>query len=703
MNFEEIHKKYFNPSEDEDSLASTTSDISFTMSKKEVTVETKTVDGDNINELVKSLEKHDEIKLDESLVDKANEIYSYMKDTSESSNPNDSEKAQDDKSLDLSLNDSDLQKVADNLESTQLDESLNEVENDSDLKEVVKNLEAAMNESFNEENFGKTNSDLNEIQSEQVEPKSEASQSESNENLARIVEDIVAPLSSLGNENLSKIASEVLQSGEKEESTEQNEEVKAEKSEDLLDTKESEAESQTEQSVDEQNSSFEANESNKSEESPSALSQIMQFVTGLTSLGSTNEKAPEPETKNEEFTDIVKEIQNDLNSSQALESTEAESVPDVADDSLKSNHDESQQSVAEENQQSELDASQISNIEEEVKQSDNEEKVEVAPSQSEPEQEQLAQINQEEQQENANELSEIDQKTEADQLADEFKEFVNQVAQEQTTEPSQDFEINISERIATLAQDLIEQPQLTEQEETSGEVRIVSEDGVEAIGCTIFAPDEIWLRKEEILNKYKINEEQFELCREFFNEKKDGSLLSNHILRSLMREAIKKRPQVKAEESDIDRALEAVDEDKDDKVTFDELVQFLLLFFSSKTNVENRIGNILKARLSSETLSSVEAVEFAGFLNKFYGHPTNDEQFKEGLNLSDFLKDVLPNLGTLAFVQPEQANEESNEQKLEQDAEKPDEENQQEEQKKEEIVEQSNEEEASQSSEAVEA
>ncbi|RMZ93480.1 hypothetical protein BpHYR1_038054 [Brachionus plicatilis] len=728
MNFEEINKKYFNPSEDEDSLASTTSDVSFTMTKKEVKVETKAFDSDNFSELVKSMEKHEEIKLDDSLIDKANEIYSYMKDTSESSNPNDSEKGQDEKSLDLSLNDSELKKVADNLESSQLDESINESENDSDLKEIVKNLEAAINENFNEENLKKTDSVLNEIQSENFEAK---------DNLAKIVEDMVAPLSSLGNENLSKITSEMIQSGEPsdewvQQETEQKEESKAEESADKEDqeSKPSEPEAkevyEAEQSFGELNASVESNEANKSEESQGALSQIMQFVTGLTTLGSSGGNARETESKNEEFTDIVKEIQNDLNSSQALESTESQSIPDNADDSQKSEpnqanesvNEESQQSVADDNQQSELDASQISNIEEEVKELECEEKVTVEVSQSEPEKDesQKDELKQEvDQKEEVNELkqevehvkfdeADQEQRVEArtEQLDNELKEFVNQVAQELSpSEPSQDFEINISERITMLAQELIKEPELTEKVEADGEVRSISENGIEAVACTLFSPDDILFRKEEIMNKYKISEEQFDLCRQFFNEKKEGSLLSNNVVRVLMREALKKRAQVKAEDADIDRALEVVDEDKDDKVTFDELIQFLLLFFSSKTNVENRIGNILKAKLSSETLSANEAVQFAGFLNKFYGHPTDGEEFKEDLNLSDFLKDILPSLGSLAFVQPEEPNEESSDQKEEQE-EKKEQEHQEEQEEKQETTEQSNVE-ANRSIEAVEA
>lgn len=641
MNFEEINKKYFNPSEDEDSLASTTSDISFSMTKKESIVETKSGETDTISELVKTMERHEDIKLDNSLIDKANEIYSCMKDSSESSNPNSSEKEQDDRSLDLSLNESEIKKVVDNLESTQLEESLNNAENQSEFIEVVKNLEAAMNESFGDENLENTNSDLNEIQSEQIQTRAQL-----NEDNLTTTMDLVAPLKSFGNENLSQIADEVIRSENQQDSS--NEQVKSniEQFQDQnfdqqiqeVNQNESEIkEIQNEQSLDELNTSTERSEANQSEENHDTLSQIMQFVTGLTSLGSFGEKNPESQNQNnEQFTDLVNEIQTNIDNSRMLETEVTESTADNVDDSQRSNqideniNEESQQSVAEDNQQSELDASQISNIDEEVKQSDGEEihQIEALQSKFEPEKQELNQL----------------------------------VEQEQSKEPSQDFDLSISEKIASLSQQLAEEQKNSEEKETSGEIRIISDNGLEAIGCKLFSPDEILLRKDEILNKYKISNEQFDLCREFFNERKDGSLLNNSILRVLMREALKKRPQVKAEDVDIDRALTAVDEDKDDKVTFDELIQFLLLFFSSKTNVENRIGNIVKAKLSSETLSAIEAVQFASFLNQFYGQKTDTEQFKEDLNLSDFLKDILPNLGSLAFVHPEETNELSTDQ-----------------------------------------
>lgn len=641
MNFEEVHKKYFDPSEDEDSLASTTSDISFTMTKKETLVETKTKEADNISELVKTMEKHEDIKLDDSLIDKANEIYSYMKDSSESSNQINSEKDQDDRSLDLSLNESEIKKVADSLENTQMDESSNNIENQLEFTEVVKNLEAAMNESFGDENLGNSNSDLNEIQSEQVNIEAQAQVNEDN-----LTADLVDPLKSFGNQNLSKIADEVIQSENKPDSAHEPVESNIDQIEDKNSDQQIQEINQTEPEIreplnaksgEELNIPIETIEPKQSEESNDTLSQIMQFVTGLTALGSFGEKSPESqEQNNEQFTDLVNEIQNNLNS-RVLETEVTESTADTVDDSQKSNqinesiNEESQQSLAEDNQQSELDASQISNIDEEVKQSDSEEivKVEALQSRSEPEKQEPSQ----------------------------------QVEQEQPSEPSQDIEISISEKIASLAHQLAGEPELSEKNDPSGEIRIISDDGIEAIGCTLFSPDEILLRKDEVLNKYKISNEQFDLCREFFNERKDGSLLNNSILRVLMREALKKRPQVKAEEIDIDRALVAVDGDQDDKVTFDEFIQYLLLFFSSKSNVENRIGNILKAKLSSETLSANEAVQFASFLNLFYGQKTDSEQFKEDLNLSDFLKDILPNLGSLAFVHPvEETNELSTDQ-----------------------------------------
>lgn len=68
-------------------------------------------------------------------------------------------------------------------------------------------------------------------------------------------------------------------------------------------------------------------------------------------------------------------------------------------------------------------------------------------------------------------------------------------------------------------------------------------------------------------NKYNLSSEQLELVEDFFNRLKRNNLLSNDILRPLMSEALKIRDDVLiANESDVDRVLEAVDRDQDHKV-----------------------------------------------------------------------------------------------------------------------------------------
>lgn len=68
-------------------------------------------------------------------------------------------------------------------------------------------------------------------------------------------------------------------------------------------------------------------------------------------------------------------------------------------------------------------------------------------------------------------------------------------------------------------------------------------------------------------NKYELSSDQFNAVESFYKKIQVNDRASNKLLRGLMTEALKVRDDVmRASEHDIDRALETVDHDQDDKV-----------------------------------------------------------------------------------------------------------------------------------------
>ena len=164
-------------------------------------------------------------------------------------------------------------------------------------------------------------------------------------------------------------------------------------------------------------------------------------------------------------------------------------------------------------------------------------------------------------------------------------------------------------------------------------------------------------QRQNYIQAYKLKEPQFDLVKEFFSKKQRGNNLSNKLLRLLMTECLKGRKEVKASQADIDRALKSVDGNSDDRITFDEFLNLLLLFFSSKENLEMRVEQAIKIKrnASEEKINAGEAAEFTSFLNNFYGTHENKERpveinYEKNLELNEFVKKVCPGLKSSAFV-----------------------------------------------------
>lgn len=98
-------------------------------------------------------------------------------------------------------------------------------------------------------------------------------------------------------------------------------------------------------------------------------------------------------------------------------------------------------------------------------------------------------------------------------------------------------------------------------------------------------------QKDRVVQQFNISEASYELVRDFFNEQQDDQLLKIELLRYLLNQALVNRAELQGvSEEDVNRALKAIDTNQDDKVNFDEFVQLLTLFFSSKNDLQHRIA-----------------------------------------------------------------------------------------------------------------
>lgn len=110
------------------------------------------------------------------------------------------------------------------------------------------------------------------------------------------------------------------------------------------------------------------------------------------------------------------------------------------------------------------------------------------------------------------------------------------------------------------------------------------------------AEPEIDVQKQTCINNYRITDASYDLVKAFYDEQKDEptiGLLKNDLLKYLLKNALTIRPELEGvSEEDVDRALKVIDSNNDDKINFEEFIQLLALFFSSKNNIQKRISDL---------------------------------------------------------------------------------------------------------------
>jgi hypothetical protein len=139
---------------------------------------------------------------------------------------------------------------------------------------------------------------------------------------------------------------------------------------------------------------------------------------------------------------------------------------------------------------------------------------------------------------------------------------------------------------------------------------------------------------------YKLSAKQYELLDEFFKECSENDLLSVNLLETLTNKQLESRSIVKASKHDVKKALKLIDTNNDNLINFNELIDFLSLFFANESNLAERIESVLNSKsytqLKPYFLSKDEANYYFDFLRIFF---TNiDDPFDFDLNTAAFNK-----------------------------------------------------------------
>lgn len=139
------------------------------------------------------------------------------------------------------------------------------------------------------------------------------------------------------------------------------------------------------------------------------------------------------------------------------------------------------------------------------------------------------------------------------------------------------------------------------------------------------------------------------LAYEFYNEYKVNYLLDNDLIRSLMRKVIKQRKEIIATEADIDRALTALDTNRDNKINFDQFIKFMQLFFATSNTLRERLERVCNYILGTEHskpgsyLKAHEVADIDEFFHNFYGKKPEHNSLgssKKNVEFSSYLKNL---------------------------------------------------------------
>ncbi len=152
------------------------------------------------------------------------------------------------------------------------------------------------------------------------------------------------------------------------------------------------------------------------------------------------------------------------------------------------------------------------------------------------------------------------------------------------------------------------------------------------------------------------------LAYEFYNEYKVNYLLDNDLIRALMRQVLNKRKEIVATEADVDRALNVLDTNHDNKINFDQFIKFMQLFFATKLTLAERLERVINYIIGTEHtkaghyLKPSEISDINDFIQNFYGKKIisgsiNKYSSSSKVEFSQYVRDLETEFRGCTFVQ----------------------------------------------------
>lgn len=132
-----------------------------------------------------------------------------------------------------------------------------------------------------------------------------------------------------------------------------------------------------------------------------------------------------------------------------------------------------------------------------------------------------------------------------------------------------------------------------------------------------------FLLRDKYKKNFKLSDPELDIIFKFYNQNRTGTSLSISDLEKFLQLTSASRKEVKASRDDIKNALVAVDSDNDSKISLDEFLHLLVLFFADKSNLGERLISVLRNQSIFHQrigwLNPTEAAGFVEFCFKFYG------------------------------------------------------------------------------------
>ena len=128
---------------------------------------------------------------------------------------------------------------------------------------------------------------------------------------------------------------------------------------------------------------------------------------------------------------------------------------------------------------------------------------------------------------------------------------------------------------------------------------------------------------------HNLSQPLYELLKSFYDDSKSSNgLIQVKLLTTLLAQAVKKRNgQIRATNSDINRILSVIDEDKDGFINLNELINMLSLLLAKKSNISKRVEFVLVSKdfgKNNGLMNNIEVNNFLDLLNEFYMPDVND-------------------------------------------------------------------------------